>query len=198
MLRSVALAAVIALPLAYAGYSVFWSKDACELFASDVELAVTEPAKAPDPDDDAALEFGSCSVIVTKKFDAQLLGWERHSAHTVAGRAYLGGGDRRQLEATRVALEEERGVRITPLPKLGSEAFLVTRTQPDTAEPSAFGSLPDPAGAVSLPATAHWLSDRYGAHSVSASRDGATVEESQRVTARLAELVDRRPVEMAE
>jgi hypothetical protein len=194
---AVLLTVAAALVLALAGYSLLGGKDSCELFGADLDLAVTEPAKAPDPDDHGSLEYGSCSLIATKRFDAHVLGYDRHSEHAVAGRVLVSGGDRQQLDAANAELREEPGVRITPLPKLGPGAFLVTRTQPETPPAQTIGVPSDPAGALSLPATAYWMNARYGSYSASATRDGATVEQSQRATERLAELVNRRPVKQA-
>ena len=84
--------------------------------------------------------------------------------------------------------------KVTPLPKLGPDAFLVTRTRPESAEEQDFGGLPDPAGALPLPVTAYWANNARAYTSASATSDGATVAQSERATARLAELVDRRPV----
>lgn len=176
---------------------VFGSKDACELFGDDVKLAVSEPTKAPDPDDDDPLNYGSCSTIVTTKFDANLPGFDRHSEHTVAGRMYISPGDRRMLRRIKSAIQEDRAAKVTPLPKLGPDAFLVTRTEPESAEEQGFGGLPDPAGALPLPATAYWANSDRAYTSASASSDGATVAQAERATVRLAELVNRRPVEMA-
>lgn len=187
-----------ALLVALAGYNLLGAgKDSCELFGADLDLAVTEPTKAPDPDDHGSLTYGSCSTIATKKFDAHVLGWERHSEHTVAGRLFVDRGGRGLLDATLAAAREDRGARVTPLPKLGPGAFLVTRTQPETPQDDGIGASADPAGALSLPATAYWEDDRRGFYSVSATRDGATVEQSERATERLAELVSRRPVKEA-
>lgn len=199
-MRVAAIAFVAALLVGLGGYGLFLGgqKDSCEYFAADLDLAVTAPTEAPDPDDDGMLTYGSCSTIKTKKFDVHVLGWDRHSEHTVAGRISVDSGDRQRLDRLKGIVEEDRDARITPLPALGPGAFLVTRTRPADPEEEEFGGLPDPAAALDLPATAYWVNDRGGSYSLSATRDGATVRQAQRVTTRVAELVNRRPVGSAD
>lgn len=198
MRAAIVFAVVFASLLAFGVYRLLGGEDGCRSFGSDVALAVTAPDKAPDPGDHGALEPGSCSFVETKTFDAHAFGWERHSKHTIAGSIYIFGDDRQHLHDEKVALEEEGGVTITALPNLGPGAFLATRTTPAAPTTPSVDALPDPAAAAPpLPATAYWVSDHFGSASVSASGDGATVEQAQRATARLAELVNRRPVKVA-
>ena len=117
-------------------------------------------------------------------------------ASTVAGRITLDldrpGGLARLRSAS-------RSDTVVPLPRLGPEAFLVLSVKPDRAEATdgtvspPVGFPNDVTGGIPLPATAHW---QHGdtVFTASGTRAGASVEEAKRITTRLAELLNRRPV----
>lgn len=198
---AVVLTAVTVLLAGLAAFALFGlsgSRSSCDLFEADLYLAVMEPTKAPDPDDDGSFGYGSCSSVRTTKIDAHVPGWDRHSEHTIAGRINVDYGDRKLFDGLMAAYREERDVRVTPLPSLGPGAVLVTRRKPEAQEPDLSGAPSDPASALPLLTTAYWANDPDGYSSVSATRDGATVEQSQLATTRLAELVNRRPIRSGE
>lgn len=171
-------------------------------FEPDLQLAIADPKKAPDADDDRPVGFGGCDIVETRRLDLHVTGLvNEHRKTTIRGSLYvsaaMGAG---ALRRTKVAAKEDDQVRVVLLPALGRGAFLVIDPRspgvPPADQPAAGAasvSVDDTSAPRSFPATAYWQRGST-LYSVSATRDGARLDESQRATARLAELVDRRPV----
>lgn len=171
-------------------------EELCNALETDLAYAVAGSRELPDINDVDPLRWGSCATTVKKRFDLHLPGVDRHAKSTITGRLELWPTLTRDLERTRDATRAAGGVRIADLSELGDGAFLVTDVRPrepvagdDTTARSGY-----PDGQPALPVRAYWRRD--GAlYSVSGTRDGATLREQERITTRLATLVNRRPTE---
>lgn len=177
-------------------------EELCDALESDLQSAITASKDLPDVSDTEPMRYGTCSTTKTKRLDVNLPGLERHRAVTISGRLAMDGPGL-NLQRLKGISKENAANQVTALPQLGRDAFVVLRTgapqaddsaSPVVAEPQNAGGAPGPASALTLPATAYW---RHGKAvlSASATRDGATAEESMRATRRLAELLNRRPTQ---
>jgi hypothetical protein len=174
-------------------------QELCHALVTDLDHAVTGTRPLPNVSDIDPLQLGLCSTKTTRRYETHLPGVDEHRQHTVAGRIttdinFVGG-----LRHAKAAVKSD-ATTVEPLPQLGPDAFVVTETAPrqrqtrladGTAQP--VGIPNDATGGIPLPATAYWI--HHGmAFTVSGTRTGATVGESKRITTRLAELINRRPV----
>lgn len=171
-------------------------EELCNALQTDLAYAVANTRERPDVNDVDPLRWGSCATTVKKRFDLHLPGVDRHAKSTITGRLELWPTLTRDLERTRAAARAAGGVRIADLSELGDGAFLITDVGP--REPVAGDGTPAHTnyadGQPALPVRAYWRRD--GAlYSVSGTRDGASLAEQERITRRLAQLINRRPTE---
>jgi hypothetical protein len=208
--RIAALAVVSAVLLGLVGWTAAGAigderepgKELCDALTTDLGYAVTGSKQLPDLAKVDALRYGSCDIKKTIRSDLHFPGVDDHHEATIAGRVSLSPEkDTSFLKQVKRNIERSGGTTV-PVPRLGRHAFITV--VPHTARLGAMNgdevagtsptgeSVESPAPSP-FPAQAYWQQG-HNFFSVQAATEGASAAQAERFTARLAELINRRPV----